>query len=154
MAYIGKLLDPTHVTRPDIIYATVMMAQFAKNPPQENWPGIKRILKYLKGTIDFVLTCGEQRRNWRPELAFSWVRRNNWSQCSRKLSEQRRVACKQSHVAYPESHLLWVTATSSLIKHTLPAATTGLYINNLRNIVSYLDPYDSAIHMAHTVYGW
>jgi len=48
-----------------------MMAQFAKNPPQENWPGIKRILRYLKGTIDFVLTCGGQRGNWRPELAVS-----------------------------------------------------------------------------------
>ena len=80
----GYLLDPTHVTRPDILYGytrlsgtsvgkinpTVMMAQFAKNPSQENWPGVKRILRYLKGTIDFVLTCRGQKGNWKPELAF------------------------------------------------------------------------------------
>jgi len=48
-----------------------MMAQFAKNPSQENWPGVKRILRYLKGTINIVLTCGGQRGNCKPELTFS-----------------------------------------------------------------------------------
>jgi hypothetical protein len=52
--YIGKLLYAAHATRPDILYATVTMAQFAKDPSQENWTGVKRILRYLKGTIDFI----------------------------------------------------------------------------------------------------
>jgi hypothetical protein len=30
--YIGKLLDAAHATRPDILHATAMMAQFARNP--------------------------------------------------------------------------------------------------------------------------
>jgi hypothetical protein len=34
--YIGKLLDAAHATRPDILYMTLTMAQFAKNPLQEN----------------------------------------------------------------------------------------------------------------------
>jgi len=33
------------------------MVQFTKNPSQENWTGAKR---YLKGTMDFALTCGGQ----------------------------------------------------------------------------------------------
>ena len=41
-AYIGKLMDAAYATRPDILYATVMMGQFAKNPSQENWTGVKR----------------------------------------------------------------------------------------------------------------
>ena len=36
------------------------MVQFTKNPSQENWTGPKRILRYLKGTMDFALTCGGQ----------------------------------------------------------------------------------------------
>ena len=39
---------------------TVMMVQFTKNPSQENWSGVERILIYLKGTISFALTCGGQ----------------------------------------------------------------------------------------------
>jgi hypothetical protein len=57
--YISKLLDAAHSTRPDIIYATATMVPFAKNLLQENWTGVKRILRYLKGTIDFALTCGQ-----------------------------------------------------------------------------------------------
>jgi hypothetical protein len=58
--YISKLLDAAHATQPDIIYSTVTMAQFTRNPLQENWTGVKRILRYLKGTMDFALTCEEQ----------------------------------------------------------------------------------------------
>ena len=36
------------------------MVQFTKNPLPENWTGLKRILRYLKGTMDFALTYEEQ----------------------------------------------------------------------------------------------
>jgi len=36
------------------------MVQFAKNPLQENWTEVKRILRFLNGTTDFALTCGGQ----------------------------------------------------------------------------------------------
>jgi len=45
--YIGKLLDAAHATQPDILYTTLTMVQFAKNPSQENWTEVKRILRYL-----------------------------------------------------------------------------------------------------------
>ena len=51
-AYISKMLDSMHAMQPNILYTTVIMAQFANNP-QENWLGVKRILRYLKGTMDF-----------------------------------------------------------------------------------------------------
>ena len=43
--YISKLLDTAPATQPDIIYMTVMMAQFTMNPSQENWTGVKKILR-------------------------------------------------------------------------------------------------------------
>ena len=66
--YIGKLLYAAHATRPDILYATVTLAQFARNPSQENWTGVKRILRYLKGTVNFALTYGGQGEDWEPRL--------------------------------------------------------------------------------------
>lgn len=38
-----------------------------KSPSQENWTGVTRILRYLKGTIDFALTYG-RLEDWKPEL--------------------------------------------------------------------------------------
>jgi hypothetical protein len=60
VTYISKMLDATHAMQPDILLATITMAQLAKNLLQENLPGVKRILRYLKRTIDFALTCGGQ----------------------------------------------------------------------------------------------
>ena len=96
--YIGKLLGATHAMRADILYATAMMAQ-------EDWTGVKRILRYLKRTIDFALTCGGKGGIGNQSSLFRGVQRT-------RPSEQRCVMCKQSHMAYPESHLPRVTATS------------------------------------------
>jgi len=90
--YIGKLLGATHAMRPDILYVTVMMAQ-------EDWTRVKRILRYLKRTIDFALTCGGKGGIGNQSSLFRGVRRT-------------QPTSKQSHMAYPESYLPRVTATS------------------------------------------
>lgn len=124
--YIGKLLGATHAMRADILYATAMMAQ-------EDWTGVKRILRYLKRTIDFALTCGGKGGIGNQSSLFRGVRRT-------RPSEQRRVGVNRvtwptQKVICPES--LPLAKHASLIKHALPTATTRLYINNLHNIVSY-----------------
>lgn len=43
-------------TRLDITFATTYFAQFASNPGPEHSTTVKRVLKYIKGTIDFHLT--------------------------------------------------------------------------------------------------
>jgi hypothetical protein len=43
---------------------SVAMAQFAKNPSRGNWTGVKRTLRYLKGTNYFALTCGGRGGDW------------------------------------------------------------------------------------------
>src|ERR1700683_910636 len=65
---IGKLLYAAHATRPDILYAVVTLAQFTKNPSPVHWTAVKRVYRYLKGTIDFVLTYGSRDQSWLPEL--------------------------------------------------------------------------------------
>jgi len=53
---IGSLLYIVLGTRPDIAYSTIKLARYASNPSKEHFTAIKKILRYLKGTIDYSIT--------------------------------------------------------------------------------------------------
>eukprot|EP00253_Pinus_taeda_P006208 PITA_06208 len=48
----GKLLYLTH-TRPDLSFAVGLVARFLQNPRESHWKAAKRILRYVRGTIQF-----------------------------------------------------------------------------------------------------
>lgn len=52
---IGSLMYLAVSTRPDIAYAVNFLSQFNTNYDIEHWKAAKRILRYLKGTIDYGL---------------------------------------------------------------------------------------------------
>ena len=52
---VGSLLYLSMWTRPDITYAVGNAAKFCSNPSKEHWTAVKRIMRYLKGTIDYGL---------------------------------------------------------------------------------------------------
>ena len=43
-------------SRPDICFAVGALSQFMSNPSLDHWQGVKRIFRYLKGTLDYCLT--------------------------------------------------------------------------------------------------
>ena len=55
---IGKLLYLTRCTRPDITTAVGILSQFVKAPLEVHWNAVKRVLRYLKGTMEFQLELG------------------------------------------------------------------------------------------------
>lgn len=55
---IGSLLFIAKVSRPDIEYAINRASQFLTNYSQMHWQTVKRILRYLKGTIDYGIIYG------------------------------------------------------------------------------------------------
>jgi Reverse transcriptase (RNA-dependent DNA polymerase)/gag-polypeptide of LTR copia-type len=59
---VGSLMYAAMGTRPDIAFATSMVAQFSDNPGWAHWEAVKRIYRYLKGTRDLVLTYGGEKR--------------------------------------------------------------------------------------------
>ena len=52
---VGSLLYLSTSTRPDIAFAVSNVAKFSANPTTRHWTGVKRILRYLKGTSDLGL---------------------------------------------------------------------------------------------------
>jgi hypothetical protein len=55
----------THsATHPNILYAVITLAQFTKNPLATHRTAIKHIFRYLKGTMNHVLTYGGDGKDW------------------------------------------------------------------------------------------
>ena len=53
---IGAIMYAMQGTRPDIAYAVTALSQFSHNPGHVHWTGVKRLLRYLRGTIDYKIT--------------------------------------------------------------------------------------------------
>lgn len=48
---IGSLMHLANITRPNLCYAVNKLSQYMKKPKWKHWTAVKKILKYLKGTI-------------------------------------------------------------------------------------------------------
>ena len=55
-AAVGSLMYAAIGTRPDIAFAVQKLAQFSHKPSNEHWKAIKRVLHYVKGTLDLGIT--------------------------------------------------------------------------------------------------
>lgn len=53
---VGSVLYLVQCTRPDIAFSVANVSQFNQNPGPAHWKGVKRIMRYLKGTLDYKLT--------------------------------------------------------------------------------------------------
>lgn len=62
-AAIGSLNYAMIATRPDICSSVGILSQFMSKPSKEHWQGVKRILRYIKGTIDYGLTFDANNSN-------------------------------------------------------------------------------------------
>eukprot|EP00253_Pinus_taeda_P027589 PITA_27589 len=49
---VGKLLYLTH-TRPNLSFVVGLVARFMQNPRESHWKAAKRILRYVRGTVQF-----------------------------------------------------------------------------------------------------
>ena len=60
---IGCLTYISTSTRPDISAAVNALSQFMTNPSTDHWSGVKRVLRYLKGTINYglIFAAGDGR---------------------------------------------------------------------------------------------
>eukprot|EP00794_Sanderia_malayensis_P011707 gene11707-biopygen9383 len=54
-AMIGSLTYASIATRPDLSDAVGILSQFMSNPGQQHVKGVKRVLRYIQGTLDYGL---------------------------------------------------------------------------------------------------
>ena len=57
---IGSLLYLSVGTRPDITFTVGHMAKFCAKPTQQHWTGVKRIMRYVKGTVHYGILYTKQ----------------------------------------------------------------------------------------------
>ncbi|KAF8713823.1 GAG-pre-integrase domain, partial [Rhizoctonia solani] len=59
---VGSLMYAMISTRPDIAYATGLLAQHAANPGKEHWSALLRVLQYLQGTKDLGIVYDRSKK--------------------------------------------------------------------------------------------
>ena len=52
---IGSLMYLMNYTRLDIAYAVGRLSRYTQSPNQDHWTVVRRVLKYLRGTINYGL---------------------------------------------------------------------------------------------------
>ena len=58
---IGNLLYLAVCTRPDIIFSVVRASRKSKNPTIEDWHNVKKIFRYLKGTLNYGIKFSNEK---------------------------------------------------------------------------------------------
>jgi hypothetical protein len=53
---VGALAYLAIATRPDLAYVVGVLARFSTNPGHTHWTAVKRVLRYIKGTLDHKIT--------------------------------------------------------------------------------------------------
>jgi hypothetical protein len=76
-ALIGCLTYAMMVSRPDLAAAVGVLSQYMSNPGQQHWTGVKRVLRYIKGTVNF----GLRFRAADGQVTLSGYSDANWGGC-------------------------------------------------------------------------
>lgn len=58
---VGSLLYLSIKTRPDIAYAVNNVARFCAKPTKHHWAAVKRIMRYLNGTLNLGLLYSKEK---------------------------------------------------------------------------------------------
>ncbi|XP_050125357.1 secreted RxLR effector protein 161-like [Malus sylvestris] len=53
---VGSLMYAQTCTRPDISFAVGMLGRYQSNPRMDHWKAAKKVMRYLQGTKDYMLT--------------------------------------------------------------------------------------------------
>jgi hypothetical protein len=140
---VGSLFWFAMATRPDILSSVVIVSQFQEKPSKRAWTALKRIFRYLKGTVDQKLTIyvGEK-----PCL-------RSYSDASHGDPLLKRFSMTGSIHFYGNAPILWLSrkqrtpALSSAEAELIAASTTARDTLWLRDL---LRPYK--VNLIATLY--
>jgi len=56
---VGSIMYAQVCTRPDLAYVTGVLGRYQKNLGLDHWKAVKKVLHYLQGTKNYMLTYGK-----------------------------------------------------------------------------------------------
>ena len=107
----------TTATRPDLASAVSILSKYMSKPSKEHWQGVKRILRYIKGTINYGLIfkaednkgilAGYSDADWAGDIdtrrSTSWyvfqICGSTVSWCSKRQSSVSRSSTEAEYIA-------------------------------------------------------
>ena len=88
-AVIGSLNYAAICTRPDLSTAVGMLSKFMQRPGKEHWVGIKRVLRYVQGTINYGLVF---RRS--DDFRLQGFSDSDWAGCAETRKSTSGLVCR------------------------------------------------------------
>ncbi|GKF86352.1 hypothetical protein Tco_0254179, partial [Tanacetum coccineum] len=136
----GKVMDPTHyrgmigtlmyltASRPDLTFDVCMCAQYQANPTEKHLHAVKRIFKYLRGTVNRGLWYQDTRRSTSGSMQLLGDRLISWSS-----KRQKSVAISSKEDEYIAmsgccAQILWMR--SQLTDYGLGFNKIPMYCDN------------------------
>lgn len=146
---VGSLLHLSQATRPDIAYAVHDVSRFNSKHANEHWQAVKRIFRYLKGTINYKLNFCRTEDNMEMH-AFSDA---DWgSEVDERHSCSGHVVLLSNAAVSWYSHRQEIVAMSSTEAEYIALWETGREVIWLRNLEKELVQQQNAtiVHMDNT----
>ena len=146
------------ITRPKISFYINRVYQYLKDPQEEHWQALKRILRYLKNTIQYGLhlTCSSTLNlvgfcdaDWAssPDYRRStsgycvYLGNNLVSWCSKKqhIVSRSSIEAEYRSLAGITAEITWLTALLSELRLILPR-TPAVWCDNLSTVLLFENP--------------
>lgn len=156
---VGALQYAT-ITRPDISFAVNKVCQFLSQPHDEHWKAVKRILRFLKGTIHHGLLfkpfsldrpvalhayCDadwgsdpDDRRSTSGSCVFFGPNLVSWSAKKQTLVARSSTEAEYRSLANIAAEILWIQ--SLLTELHIPFQTPTIFCDNLSTVALTLNP--------------
>jgi hypothetical protein len=143
-------LQYTTVIRPDLTFAVNKTSQFMVDPSDDHWQMVKRILRYLQGTLTHGLTfkpesnlalhaycdvdwagCPGDRRSTTGFAVFLGPNLISWSSKKQSTVSRSFTEAEYKSLAVTASELLWIMALLNELTLKVPQVPT-IWCDNLR----------------------
>ncbi|XP_026420650.1 uncharacterized protein LOC113316719 [Papaver somniferum] len=146
--FVVGALQYLHLTRPDIAVAVAKVCQYMHDPNEEHWELVKRILRYLKHTVEYGLAIRKSTdlslhaysdSDWAGNLddrlstsgycVYFGGNLISWSARKQHTVSKSSTKAEYRGIAIATSELVWI---QSLLKELgIPVSTPSLWCDNL-----------------------